>query len=227
MLFRSQQLPNSRDLQGNFEAFKFSDTSVVRFQVNVQFCVDECNPVDCDGITSYGRRKRDVAAVATLAPRTTTVPEPYASRLVYDPTLGQNVLTVDTPLSKEIIVEPGTKVDSYRDPRADPTFNQGGVFIQAGSYGEEDVVCTTLPVVVATGAAVVFLQLCILVTCILCIYTAKRSTKTDRQVDHQSLHSGRSSVTPHPPHTLYHDNLTFRPPMSSRGKAMSPRTFMA
>ena len=24
------QLPNSRDLQGNFEAFKFSDTSVVR-----------------------------------------------------------------------------------------------------------------------------------------------------------------------------------------------------
>ena len=60
-----------------------------RFQVNVQFCVDECNPVDCDGITSYGRRKRDVAAVATLAPRTTTVPEPYASRLVYDPTLGQ------------------------------------------------------------------------------------------------------------------------------------------
>ena len=48
------------------------------------------------------------------------------------------------------------------------------MYITAGEYGEGDVVCTTLPVVVATGAAVVFLQLCILVTCILCIYTARR-----------------------------------------------------
>ena len=78
--------------------------------------------------------------------------------------------------------------------------------------GEEEVLCTTLPVVVATAAAVIFLQLCILVTCILCIYTARRGRKTDRQVDRQSLHSGRSSTTPLPPplHTLYHDNLTYR-----------------
>ena len=42
-----QLLPNRRDLQGSFEAFKFSDTSIVRFQVNVQFCVEQCNPVQC------------------------------------------------------------------------------------------------------------------------------------------------------------------------------------
>ena len=46
-----------------------------RFQVNVQFCVDECNPVDCgEGIKSYGRKKRDTqenAITSTL--RTTTV----------------------------------------------------------------------------------------------------------------------------------------------------------
>ena len=36
------------------------------------------------------------------------------------------MISVDTPLSKEIIVDPGTKVDSFRDPRADPAFNQGG-----------------------------------------------------------------------------------------------------
>ena len=71
-----------------------SSNFIFRFQVNVQFCVDECNPVDCDGIPSYGRRKRDTAAVAaaggiTAAPGTTIVPEPYASRLVYDPNLGQ------------------------------------------------------------------------------------------------------------------------------------------
>ena len=29
------QLPNSRDLQGNFEAFKFSDTSVVRLDYSI------------------------------------------------------------------------------------------------------------------------------------------------------------------------------------------------
>jgi hypothetical protein len=82
----------TRDLQGAFEAFKFSDTSVVRFQVNVQFCVDDCNPVNCaDGIQSYGRRRRrdivtrgpallNVTDNVTLPPYGTTVPEPYASR---------------------------------------------------------------------------------------------------------------------------------------------------
>ena len=32
-------------LLGRFEAFKFSDTVVVNFQVNVQFCQGTCNPV--------------------------------------------------------------------------------------------------------------------------------------------------------------------------------------
>ena len=31
------QLPNSRDLQGNFEAFKFSDTSVVRLDSYLKY----------------------------------------------------------------------------------------------------------------------------------------------------------------------------------------------
>ena len=62
------------------------------------------------------------------------------------------------------------------------------VYIKAGEYGEGDVVCTTLPVVVATGAAVVFLQLCILVTCILCVYTARRGGK----VGHRTFNCNRS-----------------------------------
>ena len=37
--------PETGALLGRFEAFKFSDTTVVNFQVNVQFCQDECNPV--------------------------------------------------------------------------------------------------------------------------------------------------------------------------------------
>lgn len=40
-----QPLPGSKSLQGKFEAFKFSEDQVVRFQVNVQFCLEECKPV--------------------------------------------------------------------------------------------------------------------------------------------------------------------------------------
>ncbi len=42
------------------------------------------------------------------------VPGSYASRLTFDSNLGQEVITVDTPLSKEIIVDSGTKVDTLR-----------------------------------------------------------------------------------------------------------------
>ena len=122
-----EKIEGSRDLQGSFEAFKFSDTSVVRFQVNVQFCVDECNPVECgNGIQSYGRKRRSVdsstesgrvTSMATFPPTgTTNLPEPFASRLVYDSNLGQEVINTDSTLSKEIFVDSGTKVDSFRDP---------------------------------------------------------------------------------------------------------------
>ena len=60
-----------------------------------------------------------------------------------------------------------------------------------GDDRESELVCTTLPVVITAGAAVVFLQLCILTTCILCLYTARRSKRPPSQVamsDRQSLH---------------------------------------
>ena len=209
-----QKLPDSRDLQGSFEAFKFSDTSVVRFQVNVQFCVDECNPVECgDGIKSYGRRKRSVnsttestkmTSTVTLPPMgTTKVPKPYASRLVYDSNLRQEVINTDNTLYKEIFVDSGTKVDSFRDPRL--RSDDGGVFIR-GDYEDGEVVCTTWPVIIATGAAVIFLQLCIISTCLLCLCTSRRrKPKQDRMPDHHSLYSGRSILTPHlSPGALYH-----------------------
>jgi len=223
-----QKIPGSRDLQGSFEAFKFSDTSVVRFQVNVQFCVDECNPVECgDGITSYGRKKRSpdsfISQTLTVDLPTPDLPESVANRLVYDDHLGQEVLYSDTPLSKEIYVESGTKVDSYKEPRIKS--NDNGVFIW-GANETEEVVCTTWPVIIATGAAVIFLQLCIISTCLLCICTTRRSKpKHDRVSDHHSLYSGSSSSTPHPPPTtLYHDQLTYRPPVPSSSSRITENT---
>lgn len=40
-----QKVPDSKSLQGRFEAFKFSEDTVVKFQLNVQFCLEECTPV--------------------------------------------------------------------------------------------------------------------------------------------------------------------------------------
>ena len=101
-----ERLPGSQDLQGSFEAFKFSDTSVVKFQVNVAFCVGGCNPVSCEnGIQSYGRRKRDTPSSGLITSRS----------LVYDQNIGQEVLISNTPLSKEIYVETGTKVDTLKE----------------------------------------------------------------------------------------------------------------
>ena len=103
-----EKVQGSEDLQGSFEAFKFSDTSVVKFQVNVAFCVGGCNPVNCgDGLVSYGRKKREVVRRDTTAVT--------SSSLVYDIDLGQEILISNTPLSKEIYVETGTKVDSIQE----------------------------------------------------------------------------------------------------------------
>ena len=38
-------IPGTKSLQGKFEAFKFSKDTLVRFQLNVQFCLDVCEPV--------------------------------------------------------------------------------------------------------------------------------------------------------------------------------------
>ena len=83
-----EKVAGSNDLQGTFEAFKFSDSSVVRFQVgvygyvliclsihsvkyflflnlnifvaqvSVQFCVGECRPVSCDNGKESFGRRR-------------------------------------------------------------------------------------------------------------------------------------------------------------------------
>ena len=64
-----------------------------------------------DGILSYGkRRKRE----ALIQKRDAVVPVTKNS-LIYDVDLGQEILISNTPLSKEIFVETGTKVDSIRD----------------------------------------------------------------------------------------------------------------
>ena len=129
---------------------------MVRFQVNVQFCVDQCNPVQCgDGLESFGRRRR--AAEEEVH---SEVPAPYASRLVFDPERGQEVISGDSQLSKEIIVQSNTKVDSFRDPRSG---GELGVFVQ-GDYDDPSEVssCSYLLLLLRILRQLLFLLLLLL-----------------------------------------------------------------
>uniref|UniRef100_A0A915K979 ZP domain-containing protein n=1 Tax=Romanomermis culicivorax TaxID=13658 RepID=A0A915K979_ROMCU len=51
-----QETPS--DLYANFLTFKWPDTAQIRFQCDCSPCVHRCEPVDCNGEKSYGRRKK-------------------------------------------------------------------------------------------------------------------------------------------------------------------------
>ena len=44
------------------------------------------------------------------------LPEDLADKLTYDPNLHQDVIVYDTPLRKQIFVDPGIKVNRFTDP---------------------------------------------------------------------------------------------------------------
>nr|CAI5868275.1 unnamed protein product [Callosobruchus analis] len=53
--------PYSKQLVANFQAFKFASSPIVRFSVIVQFCEEECKPINCgENVYSHGRRKREI-----------------------------------------------------------------------------------------------------------------------------------------------------------------------
>ncbi|XP_076651481.1 uncharacterized protein LOC143358317 [Halictus rubicundus] len=58
----SKDPTDGKSLIATFAAFKFPDSQLVRFNVIVRFCADECTPTKCKGDQpSFGRRKRDDA----------------------------------------------------------------------------------------------------------------------------------------------------------------------
>nr|CAD7455511.1 unnamed protein product [Timema tahoe] len=86
----------SRSLVANFRAFKFPRSSVVRFNVMVQFCPGTCQPVDCgSGVASYGRRKRDtdpdVSVTETRSPLYQELPM-QKTIVVHNPRLASSSL---------------------------------------------------------------------------------------------------------------------------------------
>ena len=170
-----KRVDGSKSLQGSFEAFKFSETSVVRFQVSVQFCVGECRPATCDdGALSLGRRRREV--------------------LQEDQELQEVQELQDTDLVKEIFVETAASVGQ-----------EGAPLYVRGEVDSVDTVCTSWPVVVAATAGILFLQLCLVATCLLCLYSSHRNKSTSSQLSSHSSHSSHSIQTLRSLRTTYRD----------------------
>ena len=98
----------------------------------MQFCVDQCNPVDCGGgLQSYGRRRRDESGVVVRAGRAGGSGSSAQHSLVFDPNLGQQVLLSNTPLSREIYVETGTKASANNSTSdRSPLFRTPKIFIE-------------------------------------------------------------------------------------------------
>ena len=103
-----KKIPRSNSLYTDFVAFKFTVDSVVRFQVNIQFCLEECAPARCDsGEESYGRKRRSTGAVASPFIMGSSVENEGLQTI--DDGVDDEYLYPDTPLQKEIIVD-GTLV---------------------------------------------------------------------------------------------------------------------
>ena len=73
----------------------------------------------------------------------------------------------------------------------------------------DELVCTTMTVLVAACAGVVLLQLSILTTCLLCLYFTRAKHRATGSED--TLTTSSRSLPSHRTSTpLYHDNLGFR-----------------
>ena len=116
-----------------------------------------------------------------------------ASSLVYDDTLGQEIIDGDTDLTKEIYVEAGTPVDRIRDPNGLESYDQAG-----------ELVCTTMTVIMAASIAIILLQLSILTTSLLCLYFSRSSKHRHQDDHHQDIQSQPSFGTSTP---VDHDNF--------------------
>ncbi|XP_011169679.2 uncharacterized protein LOC105202723 isoform X2 [Solenopsis invicta] len=82
---------DNRSLISTFTAFKFPDSQIVRFNVMVRFCIEECEPARCrGGQISYGRRRRSIEE----PPVTAEVTEIY-----------RNLTPAELPLQLSIVVQ--------------------------------------------------------------------------------------------------------------------------
>lgn len=141
------KIPGTKSLQSRFQAFKFAEDPVVRFQVNVHFCLEECSPTVCPGgIQSWGkRRKREV--------------EPSELPILQDYPLVAAIVVKGAPYGNVTGPTDSQYVDVQEDELSD------------------ELVCTTKTVVVVSSLGALFLQIGLLAACGTCLLLTRKDTR--------------------------------------------------
>ncbi|EZA51621.1 hypothetical protein X777_08805 [Ooceraea biroi] len=110
---------DNRSLISTFTAFKFPDSQIVRFNVIVRFCLEECEPTTCrGGQISYGRKRRSIeqpliAEVTEVFRNLTPAELPLQLSIVVQ----SPVITADQLLSREnpspdtVLITGGRSID--------------------------------------------------------------------------------------------------------------------
>nr|XP_053643380.1 uncharacterized protein LOC128696261 isoform X1 [Cherax quadricarinatus] len=168
-----QPVPGSKSLQGKFEAFKFSEDQVVRFQVNVQFCLDECRPAQCGPIVSYGRKRRGLTKKGGLLTLDGEISLEggeitlEGKDLVLEndaEEIDQDTIYHEMPLQKEIIVNSNT-VKPLRT---------GLLPEETDARRLAQLVCTSREVLIAIVVSALILQVCIVLIAVMCVFARRR-----------------------------------------------------
>lgn len=76
---------NSDSLEARFNAFKIPESNFLVFEATVRTCREGCQPAYCPGgagraETSYGRRKREINATASLESNNTLIEKPEPNK---------------------------------------------------------------------------------------------------------------------------------------------------
>ncbi|XP_022235480.1 uncharacterized protein LOC111083314 [Limulus polyphemus] len=134
----------SKDLKGKFAAFRFADDSIVKFQVTIKFCLEECKPVKCvdNGKLGYGRKKREVTDSST-----------------------------DDHLPEQIPLQLAIVVDSHEAYLTDKSPNDVDVH---GLPGKEDVCFTRVHLILCAITTVILQFFTIIICLIYVRYLRKR-----------------------------------------------------
>ncbi|KAL7645704.1 UNVERIFIED_CONTAM: hypothetical protein RMT77_002581 [Armadillidium vulgare] len=152
-----QKVPDSKSLQGRFEAFKFSEDTVVKFQLNVQFCLEECTPADCGTVKSYGKRRRRRSPSEDDNNSKTLLKESEEE----DP----DAIYHEMPLQREIIVA-NSHVTPINNEDLDEDIHHLG-----------DLVCTSQDILIAIIVASIILQICLILVAVMCVALRGRKYK--------------------------------------------------
>lgn len=186
------KIPNSKSLQGKFDAFKFADDEIVRFQVNVHFCLHECGQPQCDPILPNLTEEFNTSITTTDSPTSIndTLPERFFNRKKRETTRTNNQLKTvlpDYPLQKEIIVE---GLSSAQRESSD-NYSRKGMFnllqmliidsLLVLVYESPSLICTSRITLFAAFIATLVFQTSLIAFCCSCIFFWKmRPSKTRR-----------------------------------------------